>query len=223
MSEANGEDVVLDDWAKSKTKAILESMIIKGEIPEEDWPPASVYELKDEFKKTHYKRQFVSGLRRLRKEIKMRKVRVNFDRQAIDHDRRLYPAAAITQQGFPRWPGSEAQRLMKQDVDNEVYWNITPKQLYDSRPEYYRDFELTQIREHLYQEVRSRKTSSYWKWRKEQQRLAGEEAATKKKEAAAKKKEAAAKKKESEAKKKEAAAKKREAAAMVVAPSLSSL
>jgi hypothetical protein len=74
MSEANGEDVVLDDWAKSKTKAILESMIIKGEIPEEDWPPASVYELKDEFKKTHYKRQFVSGLRRLRKEIKMRKV-----------------------------------------------------------------------------------------------------------------------------------------------------
>jgi hypothetical protein len=29
MSEANGEDVVLDDWAKSKTKAILESMIIK--------------------------------------------------------------------------------------------------------------------------------------------------------------------------------------------------
>jgi hypothetical protein len=63
MSEANGEDVVLDDWAKSKTKAILESMIIKGEIPEEDWPPASVYKLKDEFKKTHYKRQFVSGLR----------------------------------------------------------------------------------------------------------------------------------------------------------------
>jgi hypothetical protein len=65
MSEANGEDVVLDDWAKSKTKAILESMIMKGEIPEEDWPPASVYELKDEFKKTHYKGQFVSGLRRV--------------------------------------------------------------------------------------------------------------------------------------------------------------
>ena len=51
MSEANGEDVVLDDWAKSKTKAILESMIIKGEIPEDDWPPAHVYELKDEFNK----------------------------------------------------------------------------------------------------------------------------------------------------------------------------
>jgi hypothetical protein len=39
MSEANGEDVVLDDWAKSKTQAILESMIIKGKIPEDDWPP----------------------------------------------------------------------------------------------------------------------------------------------------------------------------------------
>jgi hypothetical protein len=136
MSEANGEDVVLDDWAKSKTKAILESMIIKGEIPDDDWPPARVYELKDEFKNTHYKRQFVSGLRRLRNEIKVRKVRVNFDRQAIDHDRRLYPAATITQQGFLRWPGSEAQRLMKQDVDNEVNWNMTPKQLYDSRPEF---------------------------------------------------------------------------------------
>jgi pyruvate/2-oxoglutarate dehydrogenase complex dihydrolipoamide acyltransferase (E2) component len=213
MSEANGEDVVLDDWAKSKTKAILESMIIKGEIPVDDWPPARVYELKDEFKNMHYKRQFVSGLRRLRNEITERKVRVNFDRQAIDHDRRLYPAATITQQGFLRWPGSEAQRLMKQDVDTEVYLNMTPKELYDSRPEYYRNFELTQIREHLYQEARSRKTSSYWKWRKEQQRLAGEEAAAKKKEAAAKKKEAAAKKKEAEAKKKEAAAKKREAAA----------
>jgi hypothetical protein len=32
MSKANGEDVVLDDWAKSKTKAILESMIIKARI-----------------------------------------------------------------------------------------------------------------------------------------------------------------------------------------------
>ena len=54
MSEANGEDVVvLDGWANSKTKAILESMIIKGEIPVDDWPPACVYELKDEFKKTH--------------------------------------------------------------------------------------------------------------------------------------------------------------------------
>jgi hypothetical protein len=66
MSEANGEDVVLDDWAKSKTKAILESMIIKGEIPQDNWPPACVYELKDEFKKTHNRRQFVSGLRQLR-------------------------------------------------------------------------------------------------------------------------------------------------------------
>jgi hypothetical protein len=42
MSEANGEDVVLDNWAKSKTKAILESMTIKGEIPDDDWPPARV-------------------------------------------------------------------------------------------------------------------------------------------------------------------------------------
>ena len=40
MSEANGEDVVLDDWTKSKTKVILESMIIKGEIPDDDWHPA---------------------------------------------------------------------------------------------------------------------------------------------------------------------------------------
>jgi hypothetical protein len=84
MSEANGEDVVLHDWAKSKTKVILESMIIKGEIPEEDWLPACVYELRDEFKKTHYKCQFVSGLRRLKNEIKMSKMRVNFDCQAID-------------------------------------------------------------------------------------------------------------------------------------------
>jgi hypothetical protein len=53
-------------------------MIIKGEIPEDDWPPAHAYELKDEFKKTHYKCQFVSGLRQLRSEIKMRKVRVYF-------------------------------------------------------------------------------------------------------------------------------------------------
>jgi hypothetical protein len=103
MYEANnGEDVVLDDWAnKSKTKAILESMIIKGEIPEDNWPPACVDKFKDEFKKTHYKHQSVSGLRRLWNEIKMRKVRVNFDRQTIDHDRLLYPTATITQQGFP--------------------------------------------------------------------------------------------------------------------------
>ncbi len=104
MSEANGEDVVLDDWAKSKTKAILESMIIKGEIPVDDWPPARVYELKDEFKNTHYKCQFVSGLQWLRNEITVRKVRVNFDRQAIHHNRFLYLAATITQQGVLRLP-----------------------------------------------------------------------------------------------------------------------
>jgi hypothetical protein len=45
---------VLDDLTKWKTKAMLESIILKGEIPDDDWPPAPVYELKDEFKKMHY-------------------------------------------------------------------------------------------------------------------------------------------------------------------------
>jgi hypothetical protein len=60
-------------------------------------------------------------LRRLRNEIKVRKVRVNFDRQAIAHERRLSPAAPIIQHGFPRCRPCNGARLF---VDRRSRFSI---------------------------------------------------------------------------------------------------
>ena len=42
--------------------------------------------------------------------------------------------------GEPRWEGSEAEKLLKQDIDEKKHMDMTPKQLRASRPREYKRY-----------------------------------------------------------------------------------
>ena len=70
------------------------------------------------------------------------------DRLACVYDRALY------QVDPNRWDGSEAQKLLKQDVDNDLHkFFETPKRLWLSRTEYHTKFDLAEFRPHVHQEI----------------------------------------------------------------------
>jgi hypothetical protein len=80
-----------------------------------------------------------------------------FDTAAMAHDRLLFPVPTHNHRGEPWWPGSEAQRLLALDVDDNKHITMKPRQLYNTRAEYYDNYPLQVFRDHIYQEVKLRK------------------------------------------------------------------
>jgi len=59
------------------------------------------------------------------------------------------------------WAGSQAERWLKDDIDNDRHVGMAPSQLRETRPEYL-EWTQTEFRNHVEQEKRSRKTQAYW-------------------------------------------------------------
>jgi hypothetical protein len=57
--------------------------------------------------------------------------------------------------------GSDAQRLLKEDVESGLTMHLDPSFLRETRLEY-KVFPLKVFRDHIYQEVRLKTGSSYW-------------------------------------------------------------
>jgi hypothetical protein len=148
MAEDEGETVA---WKKSIAKKLLAIDIISGAIPD-DMHWTDVYWQRPEFVVTK-RRLFCSRLTTLRKSILHDKTTATIEEIALAHDRALFPAPTHNYRNEPRWEGSEAQRLLKEDVSANRHAATPPKQLYNSRPEY-QDYPLKVFREHIYQEVR---------------------------------------------------------------------
>jgi hypothetical protein len=73
----------------------------------------------------------------------------------------LRPLPARTSKGYPRWDGSDAERLLKEDADEGLTNSIKPSDLHETRPEY-QAFPLKTFRDHIHQENRSRTGKAYW-------------------------------------------------------------
>jgi hypothetical protein len=84
------------------------------------------------------------------------------DAAALTHDRHLRPQATHNSNGIPRWEGSLAEGLLKEDITNGLHKQVAPKTLYNTREEY-QLFTLDQFRGHIYQEIKRRKfITSYY-------------------------------------------------------------
>ena len=59
---------------------------------------------------------------------------VDDDRAALAHDQLVRPRAANNPRGYPRWDGSEAERLLKIDVDGGEHQKMEPRKLRQKRP-----------------------------------------------------------------------------------------
>ena len=89
----------------------------------------------------------------------------NADEAALAHDLAL--GIRKNNKPYPRWQGSEAEGLLKLDIDNGLNQIMRPKALRASRPQYLQ-FPLDVFRNHIYQETRARMERPYWLARKKE-------------------------------------------------------
>jgi hypothetical protein len=146
-------------WKDSRAKMLLRQDILDGKVTT-SMMPQQVFEMRAEYKPYGIKR-FRSNLYSLRSSIKENQGKADSDSAALMHDRRIHPKAAYTPKGYPRWDGSDAQRLLKEDVESGLTMHLDPSFLRETRLEY-KVFPLKVFRDHIYQEVRLKTGSSYW-------------------------------------------------------------
>lgn len=162
------------DWRNSAAKKYLRKQFRDGVIPigystEEGGPgPKAIW---DEHCKNHpsfkglvYDTTFTNRLRAVKVDAASKKKRAEIDKQNYDNYRELHPVASSNSRGEPRWQGSDAEKYLKQDIDEilkledeeEKIKRLVPKALHKTRPEY-QEFGLKVFRDHIYQEKRLRK------------------------------------------------------------------
>jgi len=156
------EDEPEPEWNFSDEKKVLTKDIVDGIVPPE-MPPSEIYNMHDGI--YHQWRDYPKWrdrVRRLRNKIHKDLDRKTSDEQAFASDSHLRTAAAKPHsRPYPRWDGSEAQRLLKTDIENGLHKQMTPKPLRETRQEY-QEFPLPVFAGHIGQEVRSLTESPYW-------------------------------------------------------------
>jgi len=143
-----------EKWATSTAKRLLTDDIINGNVTH-DMPAKEVYMWRPEYAATEWQK-FPRRLRDLRKQLNVGKTKANKDAEALAHDRQLFPKKTHSTLNLPNWDQSDAQRLLKEDIDNNKHKVMKPKELYESRNEY-QVFSLDVFRGHIHQEVKTRK------------------------------------------------------------------
>jgi hypothetical protein len=139
-------------WEIAREK--LTEEIVAGRLPSE-WPPSKVQLLDPAYTKVP-KENFANNLRELRKRLAKQKDWAEKDAAGLASDRRIHP---IEIEG--RWPGSKAESLLKEAIEEGKHLTMKPKDLYEEH-DAYKEFTADQFRKHIDQEVRSLRDSLYW-------------------------------------------------------------
>jgi hypothetical protein len=146
-------------WKDSQAKKLLRQDILDGKVVD-SMTPMQIFQMRPEYAPYGLKK-FRSNWYSLRDSIKDNQAKASSDSDALAHDLRIRPPVAYTSKGYPRWDGSDAQRLLKQDVNTGLTNSIKPRVLRETRMEY-QAFPLKVFREHIHQEHRSRIEKGYW-------------------------------------------------------------
>ena len=153
-------------WQSSCAKELLKQDIRDGVI-DDDMDAKVVYLQRPEYAETEW-RLFPGRLKSTRKQVTSNKERAKEDNVIYENTIQRFPANAtgITSQGKLRWDGSDAQRLLKVDIDNGMHKTMEAKAFYNTRSEY-KVFELSDFRDHIHQEIKRRKFLATFKVCKE--------------------------------------------------------
>ena len=173
------------DWrkhpAKQHLKKLFKDKIVSVEYSSKGGP-RKVWDdhCKDHpaFSKMKYNETFTRRLRDVKDDFRSKLGRAEDDKKAYENFRKLHPVATHNHRGEPRWEGSRAQELLREDMDDGIHDHLLPAVFRAQRPEY-QDFQLDTFRDHIYQEQRLRK---YHNWlEQEELKKAAEEAGIEKK------------------------------------------
>jgi len=180
--EGNGEGEALEDewdyvqgllWQDHPVRELLLNALINKEIPTDYrlMAPLDVWNKycdNDIFEGMEYD-AFKRRLLALRNQVKVGWQRAEQDLQSFKIAKQNHPPPPRNHRDEPHWSGSEAQRLLKEDMDNNMHFNLKPEHLWESRPEY-GEFYLSTFRDHLWQEHKTRKYLYTLKLRSEEKK-----------------------------------------------------
>jgi hypothetical protein len=173
------EETKGEDWGDSEAKEYLYSLLKEKKIPD-NLKPKDVYEQfckgRSEFENFPRDRNWPSRLKRLRDKASTRNNRAAVDDACLAHDRLIFPEPVLDLiHGCKVWQGSKAQELLRQDIKDGKHPAMKPKDLYETREEYYLDYTLDFFREKIYQEKKAFKHKEYIKDKEEKKRREAEE------------------------------------------------
>jgi len=150
-------------WGESKAKRQLHRDIAAGKIPE-TMEPRFVVDTNPKLCGPYA--SWSSGYLSTARDIIKRQQRfADSDAAAFANNSSINAAAAATTtlRGCPRWQGSAAERLLKEDIDAGLHNTMPPGDLWFSRPEYHEQFPRDVFIKHIHQEKRSRIEGAYWR------------------------------------------------------------
>lgn len=148
-------------WTHHPVRELLLNALINKEIPTDHrlMKPSDVWNKycdADIFAGMEYDAAFKRRLLALRKQVSDGKDRASADLRRFEQAKKNHPPPTRNHRDEPQWNGSEAQRLLKMDMDNKKHFDLKPEYLWESRPEY-GEFYLSTFRDHLWQEHKTRK------------------------------------------------------------------
>lgn len=158
-----------NNWAASKGRKLLREDIRSGHIPADmSWKTA--YLRRPEFAvgqtPAEAKRLFEGRLRAARKFVSDRTARAAEEEALLHEDEIEFPTPATDAHGHPRWEGSAAQKLLKQDHAAGLTKALSNDEFYHSRAEY-QVYPASYIYRKKIQEERTRKFLNQYRGRYE--------------------------------------------------------
>ncbi len=154
--------VDLEPWRNSRAKQLLVQDIVGGKL--DGLRPKEVHGFRLEYKERPYK-TFRTNLNTLRKKYKQLENLAQEDHAYLVHDLAL--GRRQNSRPYPRWQGTIAEKLLKQDIDNGRHLDMPPRELRLTRCEYLR-YPGQVFRDHIHQELRARKERPYWMARRKE-------------------------------------------------------
>jgi hypothetical protein len=153
-----------DDWRNCRAKKLLEleQELKSGLIPlsPTGMTAKEAHNQRPEYEEVGIKK-FKRNFENLRRAIGKEMNRAFRDTVGLTRDRQLHPVPAYNQQGDRRWEGSDAQRLLRQDMKQNLHKAQQPQELWNTRSEY-SHYSLPTFRNHIYkEELRNKRLAKY--------------------------------------------------------------
>jgi len=150
----DGETVEVETYQDSKARARLHDCLRTGKIPldAKEMGSEEAFKLYPEFKDFDGERLFSSRLSSARRAHRKLHHHSTEEAEMLRKDRLVCPRPTHTGHGEPQWEGSEAQRLLDQDMKDGTYKQYTsPTEFWQSRNEYHKVFTRDTFRKHIHQ------------------------------------------------------------------------
>jgi hypothetical protein len=151
-------------WKVSKARVILYQDLAEGKIPRHatDQYGKSTMKLEVIFQmhgeyKLYDREKFSSRLSKVRDMYDDCMHRKSMDEEAFNTFLHNHNPSLFSHQGYPEWQGSDAQSLLRDDIEANKHNGMSKIDLWESRAEYFEDFPLSVFRDKIKQEIRTAK------------------------------------------------------------------